>query len=74
MIHFENIYLGAAGRKQQSEEKKEHERGRQRGEEKQQKKRGITRIGSNQGGEITKNPGAFRHSGISRARQSPVLC
>lgn len=72
MIHFENIYLGAAGREQQSEKKsmRKKNRGEKKGAE---EKRGITRIGSNQGSEITKNPGV-KLSGISRTWQSHVLC
>lgn len=75
MIHFEDIYLGPAGRVQQSEKKgvreKSTEEKKEEGEKK--RKRGTTRIGSNQGNEITKNPGVQR-SGINRARQSAVLC
>lgn len=57
-----------------AERGRERERGRKSEQRRgKQKKRSITRTGSNQGNEITKNPGV-RHSGINRARQSPVLC
>lgn len=72
MIHFEDIYLGPDGREQQSEKKGVRER-KAEGKRKKEKKRDTTRIGSNQGNEITKNPGVQR-SGINRTRQSAVLC
>lgn len=56
MIHFENIYLEAAGREQQSEGKKStgvKSRGAESGG---RRERGIASMGGNQGSEITKNP------------------
>lgn len=59
MIHFENIYLEAAGREQQSEGKKSTGvKSRGAGRRGGRRERGIARMGGNQGSEITKNPGA----------------
>jgi len=78
MIHFENIYRGAAGG-EAAEGEKEHGREKQRGEKKKGKKRkekrGITRKGSNQGSEITEGPGvrALRHQSRSAVAARSLL-